>query len=97
MIQQWDAPRELIYAQTANSAAAGRRLAARSCSLRARAAIRSLSACAAIVQDGLIANSQRNSTAVWERCGAQLWACKLGELLESRNLRVRAETVVLCN
>ena len=51
MIQQWDAPRELIYAQTANSAAAGRLLAARSCSLRARAANCSLRARAAIVEE----------------------------------------------
>ena len=41
----------LIYAQTANSAAAGRRLAARSCSLRARAANCSLRARAAIVEE----------------------------------------------
>ena len=51
----------LIYAQTANSAAAGRLLAARSCSLRARAANCSLRARAAIFFDSLIANSQRQS------------------------------------
>ncbi len=51
MIQQWDGREFLIYAQTANSAAAGRLLAARSCSLRAMAAMRSLRARAAIVEE----------------------------------------------
>ena len=51
MIQQWTRRENLIYAQTANSAAAGRRLAARSCSLRARAANCSLRARAAIVEE----------------------------------------------
>ena len=61
MIQQWDAPREFDLCTDGDSAAAGRLLAARSCSLRARAANCSLRARAAIFFDSLIAISQRQS------------------------------------